>query len=286
VRLYDPAAATNTWTLAGGIEFAFPPNVTLPAGGSLLVVGFDPQTDLDELDWFRSAYQVPTNVPIFGPYSGALANEGNDIKLFKPDPPQLPPHPDVGFVPYVLVEHVHYLPAAPWPTNGVNAGAALQRRGLTEFANEPLNWFTALPTPAFDSTTDTDGDGMPDYWELANGLNPTNSTGISGPDGDTDADGQSNEQEFLAGTNPQNASDYLRIESVSVNAGEVAIQFRAAASRSYSVLYSDGSPTGPWHKLADVPLSANPRQVNLADPGFSAVSSRFYRIVAPAQSNP
>jgi len=238
------------------------------------------------LDWFRSAYQVSTNVPVFGPYSGALANEGNDLKLFRPDPPQLPPHPDAGFVPYVLVEHVHYLPAAPWPTNGISAGAALQRRVPTEFGNEPLNWFTALPTPAFNSTTDTDDDGLPDYWELANGLNPTNSTGISGPDGDADADGQSNRQEFLAGTNPQSGNDYLHIESVSVSSSEVTIQFHVAASRTYSVLYSDGSPTGPWHKLAKVPLGANARQVSLADPGFSATSSRFYRLVAPAQPNP
>jgi hypothetical protein len=286
VPLYDPAATTNTWRISGGVEFAFPANTTLPAGASLLVVGFDPAADLGELDWFRSTYRVSTNIAILGPYSGALANEGEDIELLKPDPPQLPPHPDAGFVPFVLVEHIHYLPNAPWPTNGLGTGAALQRRVPSEFGNEPLNWFTGLPTPNSNSTTDTDGDGLPDYWEIANGLNPTNSVGVSGPDGDPDGDGQFNRHEFLAGTDPSDGNDYLHIESVSLHTNRVMIRFHAAGGHTYSVLYSDGSPAGPWHKLADVSPSANPRLVQLNDPGFGAASIRFYRLTAPAQSNP
>src|SRR6185369_18002195 len=102
--------------------------------------------DTVQSNWFRSSYAVAANVPIYGPYSGALANEGDDLELLKPDPPQLPPHPDAGFVPYVLVEHVHYFPIAPWPTNGIGAGASLQRNVPGSFGNEPLNWFTAAPT--------------------------------------------------------------------------------------------------------------------------------------------
>jgi len=46
---------------------------------------------------------------------------------------------------------------------------------------------------------DTDGDGMPDAWESANGLNPlVNDASI-----DSDGDGLSNIQEYNAGLNPQ-----------------------------------------------------------------------------------
>ncbi|HKS38092.1 MAG TPA: lamin tail domain-containing protein, partial [Verrucomicrobiae bacterium] len=45
VSLYDPAHLTNTWRLGGGIEFAFPGGVTLPAQSHLLVVNFDPVTN-------------------------------------------------------------------------------------------------------------------------------------------------------------------------------------------------------------------------------------------------
>ena len=53
---------------------------------------------------------------------------------------------------------------------------------------------------------DSDGDGLPDYWELANGLDPfssdQNGNGIRDDQDDFDGDGLSNWYEYLAGTDP------------------------------------------------------------------------------------
>jgi hypothetical protein len=208
----------------------------------------------------------------------ALANEGNDIELLKPDPPQLPPHPDAGFVPYVLVEHVHYLPPRPGRQRRRRRSVLAVAKHSEGFGNEPLNWFTARPTASLNSTTDTDGDGLPDYWEIERGLNPNSSVGANGANGDPDGDGQSNRQEFLAGTSPNDAADYLRISSAVVSAGGVTIGFRAVGGHTYSVLYSDTSPAGPWHKLTDAPVSANSAPVAVVDQTIRT-GGRFYRLV-------
>jgi hypothetical protein len=281
VPLFDPAAPANTWRISGGVDFVFPANVTLPAGATLLLVGFDPDTDPAQSNWFCGAYQV-TNTPLFGPWSGALANEGEDLQLLKPDPPQMPPHPDAGFVPYVLVEYVHYLPTAPWATNGISAGASLQRTAPGNFGNEPLNWFAAAPTAALSSTTDSDGDGLPDWWEIAHGLNPNSSGGANGANGDPDGDGQGNLQEFIAGTDPRDGNDYLRIGFAGVNRILAMLEFNAVGGRTYSVLYSDDSPAGPWHKLADAPASANSAHAIISD-NNPAAGKRFYRLATPSQ---
>lgn len=47
---------------------------------------------------------------------------------------------------------------------------------------------------------DSDGDGMPDEWEVANGLNPNDGTDANI---DSDTDGLTNLEEFQYGTNPQ-----------------------------------------------------------------------------------
>lgn len=55
----------------------------------------------------------------------------------------------------------------------------------------------------FDEYLDTDGDGLPDYWEDTRGLDSTSSAGDDGTSGDPDGDSLSNSDEFNAYyTNP------------------------------------------------------------------------------------
>src|SRR5436190_762800 len=42
VNLYDAANPANTWHLRDAVDFDFPQNISIPAGGFVLVVGFDP----------------------------------------------------------------------------------------------------------------------------------------------------------------------------------------------------------------------------------------------------
>jgi len=131
--LYDPAHPENTWRLADGVEFVFPAGTVLPAGGYLLVVPIDP-------DAFRSAYSIPAEVAILGPYTGALDNGGEDVELHKPGEPE----PD-DFVPYIRVERVNYDDDAPWPSSTDGEGSSLSRLVATDYGNDPANWRASVP---------------------------------------------------------------------------------------------------------------------------------------------
>jgi hypothetical protein len=271
VPLYDPAYPTNTWRFLDGVTFVFPQGVVIPANGQLLVVSFDPVNAPAALAAFRSKYNIDPGVPIFGPYGGRLDNGGESLELYKPDAPQSGSVADAGFVPYILVDQVSYSDVAPWPIAADGGGSSLQRVSPEEYGNDPINWIAANPNPG-PSQGDTDGDGMPNTWEVDNGFNP-NSAADAGQD--ADGDGISNLDEYRAGTDPRNASSTLRL--FITRPGNVLLQFNAAPNRGYTIEYQDDLEA-TWNTLTTVaPGSGGPVQVTNSPAG----SHRFYRIRTP-----
>ncbi len=136
------------------------------------------------------------------------------------------------------------------------------------------------PSPFAVVTTvaDADHDGLPDDWEVQNGLNPASTAdGALDPDGD----GMSNAEEYVAGTDPRDANSYLKIVPGEASPGAAVVQFGAVAGRTYTVEYRDDLTDAPWQRLADVPArTANgTEQVNDPNPG----PGRFYRLITPRQ---
>lgn len=248
VPLYDPLYPTNTWRLTG-VNFTFPEGVVLPPRGFVLLVTFDPQTDPVSTALFRQRYNVGSQVRLIGPVPGRLANEGERLALYRPDAPQTVPNPFVGYVPYVLVDEVEYRPGPPWPEGAAGTGRSLQKRQPHLFGNDPASWEAAWPTPGSINATlasvDSDGDGLPDAWELEHGLNPLSAEGEDGPWGDPDGDGMTNWQEYVAGTHPRNPHSRLMLEITLTGPETLQLQFASQPGRLY---YLETGPDlgGPW----------------------------------------
>lgn len=137
VSLFDPLNPTNTWRITDGVDFDFPGGVSLKANGTVIVCATNPTA-------FRLKHDLPASVLVFGPWTNQLSNSGERIALLKPDRPQLPPHPDAGLVPFILVEEIRYNDSDPWPVLPNDDPFRLERK-TTGYGNEGTNW-TAVAT--------------------------------------------------------------------------------------------------------------------------------------------
>jgi hypothetical protein len=153
--LYNPTDAPVTlagvdgaWRLDGGAEYVLPADVTLPVGGRLVLVGFDPQIETSRLGAFIAVYgsgPLTAGVDVFGPWQGNLANNGERIALEKPFATGDASDP----IAWVVIDEVIYGDVAPWPETPDGQGDALQRIGTEpgQSGNDPANWQAAAPTP-------------------------------------------------------------------------------------------------------------------------------------------
>ena len=141
VGLSDPAPPFTPWELQGEVTFRFPPQARLPAGGRLVVVGFDPAEDPTRVRAFRARFALPPTLPILGPWEGSLGNGGGRIGLSAPLPGGSPPPG------WVEIDSLVYGNAPPWPLLADGQGACLTRLDESVSGLEATNWIAAAPLP-------------------------------------------------------------------------------------------------------------------------------------------
>lgn len=122
---------------------------------------------------------------------------------------------------------------------------------------------------------DSDGDGLPDAWELAliAALGGGKTLADIRPEDDADGDGLSNLQEYLAGTYAFDPVDGFSLEIVGTVEGRSLLEFTAIRGRSYTIHVSQNLQT--WSPVA-FSLSTDtadtpPRQV------YQATNTRVLR---------
>jgi hypothetical protein len=161
--------------------------------------------------------------------------------------------------------------------DGVDFGQAVSgvSRGRYPDGAPAVRGFPNTPSPGAANFLDSDGDGLSDVWELANGLDPL----VADAAADADGDGRTNAEEFLAGTDPQNGASRFDTEIANAPGGGYLIRFTAQTDRTYTVQWKEALAASGWERLRHIPAGPG-RLVEVADPGAIG-ATRFYRVITP-----
>jgi T5SS/PEP-CTERM-associated repeat protein len=129
-----------------------------------------------------------------------------------------------------------------------------------------------------DSNRDDDGDGIPNGWEQAHGLDPLNAA-----DGnvDSDGDGMSNLQEYLAGTDPNDSASAFRITGVATEANDLRVTWMMGSGKTNALQAAAGDGGYYTNDFADIFTVTNTvgSVTNYLDLGAGTnMPGRFYRV--------
>jgi hypothetical protein len=126
---------------------------------------------------------------------------------------------------------------------------------------------------------DSDGDGMPDAWEVLHQLNPAAVDCDDGPDADPDADGVTNLGEYFSDTHPRDPASALRLRATLLPGNRVRLEWKAVPGRRYEILYADSFE----YVFRPIPNAGFPRTATSTEEAFvealpTAGGTRFYRL--------
>lgn len=141
-------------------------------------------------------------------------------------------------------------------------------------ANNTASVATTATTPQ-----DSDGDGIPNWWEALNISSgaPFTDFGDFGAAGDFDADGVSNFNEFIADTAANDSSELFQITGQSLQGGSFSLSFMSSPLRLYTFERAELLTTPFLPVLQNIEGTGQELMVNDPDP---PTDRGFYRVRA------
>jgi regulation of enolase protein 1 (concanavalin A-like superfamily) len=152
-----------------GIDYDFPSGTLIQPNGYLVVV--------EHRASFAAAYDPL--LPILGPYSGNLQNDGETLRLIQPG---------ATAADDVIIDEVRYSDSPPWPAAADGFGPSLQLIDATQDNWRAGNWATTVvgdpnqATPGKPNSIRSTLDPFPKLW--INEIQPNNISGITDSQGE------------------------------------------------------------------------------------------------------
>lgn len=132
---------------------------------------------------------------------------------------------------------------------------------------------SANPDP---SNPDSDGDGMPDTWEIANGFDPNSASDALE---DFDRDGWSNADEFASGTDPTDANSLLQLD-VASDGADIIFNFEGVTGKNYRLQAIPKLGEGAWTTIREFGTTAENGTITHRVPNPAAPEA-YFRLVIP-----
>jgi uncharacterized repeat protein (TIGR01451 family) len=178
---------------------------------------------------------------------------------------------DLGVLPAGAAASVTFA-ALPGVTNlTTNTAMVAANQADPNLANNSSSTLNRGLDPIFDS----DGDGMANWWEERNGLNPFSSLGDDGANGDLDLDGVLNIDEWVADTRPNDNTSFPRIDAVEMQPGSLSLFFESSPIRIHLGQSGDALNPSVFNTFEAIPGTGRP--ISVTDTNHSG-TNRFYRL--------